>query len=121
MIITLVRFSLPVGIDLEAATDLFVLSASRYRGVPGLLKKHYLFADGIGGGIYLWESREAAERHHTSEWRKIVADRYGCEPEIQWFESPVTVDNAGQDAGCPTIVVAPPPVVGPGSPMLHEV
>jgi hypothetical protein len=52
---------------------------------------HYVFGIGQGGGIYV--SREAAERLYTAEWRRTVAERYGGEPEIEWLENPVTVDN----------------------------
>ena len=94
MIIAIVRFGLPHGLSLADAARLYEQSAPNYRGLPGLLRKHYLFAEGVGGGVYLWESREAAEALYTPEWRRMIADRYGSEPEIQWFESPVTVDNA---------------------------
>ena len=28
------------------------------------------------------------------EWRKTIADRYGAEPQISFFATPVIVDNA---------------------------
>ncbi len=93
MIIASVRFQLRPGTTLEEATKAFEGSAPKYRDLPGLITKHYVFGNGRGGGIYLWESREAAERVYTAEWRKMIADRYGAEPEIEWLESPVTVDN----------------------------
>jgi hypothetical protein len=38
-------------------------SAPNYRGVPGLVRKYYLYGDDqTGGGVYLWDSRDAAER-----------------------------------------------------------
>jgi hypothetical protein len=33
-------------------------------------------------GVYLWESREAAERMYSAEWRTMIADRYGTAPQI---------------------------------------
>ncbi|MBT6095723.1 MAG: monooxygenase, partial [Rhodospirillaceae bacterium] len=30
----------------------------------------------------------------TAEWRAMIKDRYGAEPEITYFESPVIVDNS---------------------------
>ena len=61
----------------------------------GLVRKYYLFGeDGSGGGFYLWESREAAERMYTAEWKKMIADRYGTPPQITYFEAPVIVDNS---------------------------
>ena len=43
---------------------------------------------GSGGGVYLWESREAAERMYTADWKKMIADRYGTAPQITYFETP---------------------------------
>src|SRR5213075_455459 len=65
------------------------------RGWPALVRKYYLFdpETRTGGGCYLWESREAAERVYTSEWRNMIAERYGAQPEISYFQTPVVVDN----------------------------
>ena len=45
------------------------------------------------GGVYLWESRQAAEAVYTGEWRTRVQQLYGSTPEIAWFDTPVIVDN----------------------------
>jgi hypothetical protein len=45
------------------------------------------------GGVYLWESRDAAERVYTAEWRQMIFERYGAEPEISYYDTPVVVDN----------------------------
>jgi hypothetical protein len=94
MIIAIVRFRLPDGTTLDKAKGVFETSAPMYRDRPGLIRKHYLFGNGLGGGVYLWESRHAAEKLYTAEWRQMIANRYGNEPDIQFFENPVTVDNA---------------------------
>jgi hypothetical protein len=97
MITAMVRFPLPEGTTASEAKALFERSVPAFRGVPGLLRKYYLFGEGpIGGGVYLWESREAAERLYTPEWRRGLAERYGTEPEILFFETPVIVDNAAE-------------------------
>lgn len=94
MITAIVRFPLAKGTTRDAAKTLFETSAPTFQKTPGLIRKYYLFGDGpTGGGVYLWESREAAERLYTPEWRKSLAQRVGAEPEIQFFESPVIVDN----------------------------
>jgi hypothetical protein len=93
MIIAVVRFKLPAGTSLADAKALYEGSAPKYRGLPGLVRKHYVFGDGVGGGIYLWESREAAEKLYTAEWKQMLTERYGTAPEITWLENPVTVDN----------------------------
>lgn len=93
MIIASVRFRLRPGTTLEEATKAFEASSAKYRKVPGLITKHYVFGNGRGGGIYLWESRELAERLYTAEWKAMITERYGAAPEIEWLDSPVTVDN----------------------------
>ena len=99
MITAVVRFKLPQGTSLEAARALFEKSAPNYKGVPGLVRKYYLFGeDRTGGGVYLWESREAAERMYSDAWRKMIAERYGAAPEITYYETPVIVDNASRPA-----------------------
>jgi hypothetical protein len=95
MITAIVRFKLPASIDAAKAAELFQSSAPKYRDLQGLVRKYYLF-DGenhTGGGCYLWESREAAERVYNAEWRKMITERYGSAPEISYFETPVIVDN----------------------------
>src|SRR3954471_541852 len=96
MITAIVRFPLKPGTTLEQAKALFEGSAPKYQGVPGLVRKYYLFGeDGTGGGAYLWETRQAAERMYTAEWKKMIAECYGSPPQITFFETPVIVDNTG--------------------------
>src|ERR1043165_5572330 len=96
MITAIVRFRLPSTVTLDAATELFKGSAPKYQDLPGLVRKYYLYGEGQGGGVYLWKSRAYAEKDYTAEWRAMIAQRYGAEPEITYYESPVIVDN---DAG----------------------
>ena len=94
MITAIVQFPLPAGTTAADAKALFEKSAPLYRGKAGLVRKYYLYGEGpVGGGVYLWESREAAERTYTAEWKQMIASRYGAAPEIRYFESPVIVDN----------------------------
>ncbi len=95
MILTLVQFELPEAIDLAEATRRFESSAPKYVDLSGLLRKHYVLSeDGRrAGGVYLWETRAAAEAVYSGEWRDRVAALYGAPPSLLWFESPVTVDN----------------------------
>jgi hypothetical protein len=95
MITAIVRFKLPPTVDAAKAAELFQGSTPKYQGLAGLIRKYYLFdaESRTGGGCYLWESREAAERVYTAEWRQMIADRYGAPPEISFYETPVVVDN----------------------------
>ena len=95
MITAIVNFHLPDGIDARKAAELFKGSAPKYRGMKGLVRKYYLF-DGekrIGGGVYLWKTKEHAEAVYTPQWRAYIAERYGAPPDIRYFETAVVVDN----------------------------
>ncbi len=72
----------------------FETSAPTYQGLPGLLRKHYLRAEdgSVGGGVYLWESKQAAEADYDEAWRHRLTERFGEPPSIEYFESPVTVE-----------------------------
>jgi len=96
MITAIVQFRLPSPLSLDEATRRFETSAPKYQNLPGLIRKYYIRSeDGrTAGGIYLWESRQAAERVYDGEWRERVAKLYGAEPTITWFDSPVIVDNS---------------------------
>ncbi|MHA1537902.1 MAG: monooxygenase [Alphaproteobacteria bacterium] len=100
MIIALVQIKLPEPVSLGKATELFEGSAHLYRGMPGLIRKHYVLTEdgATGGGVYLWETRAAAKAVYNAEWRKMIVERYGSEPQVTYFESPVTVDNVAEDA-----------------------
>lgn len=94
MITAIVRFPLPKGTSLEDAKAMFEKSVPNYKSSPGLVRKYYLFGeDRTGGGVYLWESREAADRQYSAGWRSMIEQKFGTAPEITYYETPVIVDN----------------------------
>lgn len=95
MITAVVQFKLPEGTTLEDAKARFQSTAPLYLGHAGLARKYYLFdaEAGTGGGCYLFEDRAAAEALFDDAWRARIKEKYGSEPEIRFFESPVIVDN----------------------------
>lgn len=99
MITAVVQFKLPKPATREEAKQMFLSTAPRFREVQGLVRKYYVLSlDGeSGGGVYLWQSREDADRVYTDEWKALVRERYGSEPTIQYFHSPVIVDNSVGD------------------------
>jgi hypothetical protein len=95
MITALVQFKLPQPVTREKAKEIFSSTAPKYRDFPGLIRKYYLLSeDGVtGGGVYLWKSREDAKKLYTDDWKRFIADKYGAEPSVQYFATPVVVDN----------------------------
>jgi hypothetical protein len=98
MIIAVTTFTLPKPITLEEARNIFLSTAPKYRGVQGLLRKHYVLSEdgGTAGGVYLWNSRTEAEAMYTESWRAFVREKYGTDPTVTYFDSPVVVDNVAQ-------------------------
>ena len=94
MITAVVTIKLPAGLTRAQWLENTQRIAERYRAIPGLIRKQFLYSEeGVGGGVYLWESREAAEACYRGPWRDNIRAMFGAEPEIRWFESPVVVDN----------------------------
>lgn len=95
MIVAIVTFNLPKPWSVAEAAAVFKSTAPKYLGKPGLVRKHYFVAEGgnRAGGIYLWESKAAAEACYTREWRNMVTEKYGAPPDILYAEVPVSVDN----------------------------
>lgn len=98
MITALVQFKLPTSKSRDDVIDMFKDSAPKYREMPGLIRKYYVLSeDGHGGGMYLWESRKAAEDAYSPDWRRTIEARFGAPPTITYFEAPVVVDNLSGD------------------------
>jgi Putative mono-oxygenase ydhR len=93
MIVAVVRFPLPAPMSRDDAADWFESGAAAYQSVPGLQRKHFLLGEGgtTAGGVYLWETRSAAEAFYNEAWRARVAGKYG-EPTVEYFDTPVMVD-----------------------------
>jgi hypothetical protein len=98
MITAFTTFTLPKPITREEARGIFLSTAPRYRGVQGLFRKIYVLSEdgATAGGVYLWNSRSEAEAMYTESWRSFVREKYGTDPTVTYFESPVVVDNVTQ-------------------------
>ena len=98
MITAIVRFPLPHGLSPEDVKMAYEHSAPLFRGAPGLVRKYYLHgADQTGGGVYLWESRDAAEKMYSDAWRQRIAERFGAPPKIEYFDTPLIIDNGAEN------------------------
>ncbi len=95
MITAIVEFKLPQPISPAQAKETFLSTAPKYQGMPGLIRKYYFLSeDGSkAGGIYLWSSREDADRVYTNEWKTFVRGKYGSDPSLTFVACPVVVDN----------------------------
>ena len=96
MITEYVLFALPAGMSREALVASMREIAPKWRRNPALIRKTFIHDPeaGVSGAFYLWKDRAAAERAHDEAWRQQIRARFGSEPEIRYFETPLVVDNA---------------------------
>ena len=94
MITAVVTFKLPQGMTREKWREHIKLASPRFQGIPGLVRKQFLYnEDGTGGGVYLWETREAAEACYQGPWLENVRKIAKADPQIAWFDTAIVVDN----------------------------
>lgn len=91
-------FKVPAGTDKATLRGTIKATAHTYQGIPGLIRKYYGIApDGQTlVGIYLWESREAADKLYTQDWIAMVTKRWGAAPMRQEWETPMVVESAAR-------------------------
>lgn len=98
MITAIVQFKVADDVGRDEVLNNMRNVAPRFENVPGLIRKSFLFDEerSTGGGVYTWETREAAEELYAEggAWREAIRNLYGVDPEITWFETPIIVDNA---------------------------
>ncbi len=101
MMTAIVFYDLPPSIGLEECREHFTKIAPDFLKIPGFLRKQFICARGgkVAGGVYMWESQEAAERFYSGAWLDGVRKRYGTEPKISYFETVALTDTMTGQAG----------------------
>jgi hypothetical protein len=95
MITAIVRYKLPLHIDGDACRDHFHRIAAGFQQVEGLISKHFIWSEsGWAGGVYQWETIEAARAFYGGPWLQGIITRYGMAPEIEFYEVFAVTDNA---------------------------
>lgn len=99
MITAVVTARMPVGMTRADYVEHAKRIAERFQSIPGLVRKQFLInaEAGLGGGVYLWESRAAAEACYQGVWRDNFRNAFGVDPDITYFETPVIVDNTTRE------------------------
>ena len=95
MITEIALFGLRAGMSREEVMDKFRLSVPVWRANPDLVRKAFLFDEKSrrGGGVYNWKSMEAAKLGHGPEFQKRIQATFGSQPQFQYFETPIVIDN----------------------------
>lgn len=96
MITEYVLFSLPEGMGRETVVAGMHEVAPRWMAEVDLIRKTFVYdpAANQAGAFYLWKSRASAEAAHGEAWRQGIRAKYGSEPRVVYFETPLVVDNA---------------------------
>lgn len=99
MITEIVTFKLPERMTREEIISKYETTAPKWKVNPDLIRKNYLIDldRGIAGGVYLWKEKSYAEKWHGPEFQQLVKDTYGAEPNFQYYETPILVDNRAGD------------------------
>ena len=94
MITAVVRYHLPSSIDYNDCLAHYEKIAPDFRNVRGLISKHFIYGDhGVAGGVYQWETLEDAQAFYTGPWLNGIIERYGVEPEVEYFTVFCITDN----------------------------
>jgi hypothetical protein len=94
MMTVLVQFKLPGPLTIDQAREAFAAAAPEFQEPKELVRKYFLLSeDGTSaGGVYLWTSEKAARSAHEA-YSGLIKERFGSEPSVTFFHSPVVVDN----------------------------
>ena len=89
-------FKVPAGTSKTQLVGTINATAHTYEGIPGLIRKYYGIApDGASlVGIYLWDSKTAADAFYTPDWVATVTKRWAAPPLRQDWETPMVVGSA---------------------------
>jgi hypothetical protein len=97
----------------EAATKSARNAAPIYVDKPGLKCKYFLNGAAGGGGVYLWESREAADAWYNEDWAGEIEARFGAKPTLTYYENYVVLDNDAKELRVHGVAEPlPPPLKG---------
>ncbi len=83
----------PAGAPRAKVEEGILASVPTYQKVLGLIRKTFTLNDDSYGGMYVFESRAAAEAWFTADFIAKVKARGGGDPQILYFDSSVQIDN----------------------------
>ena len=98
LVTVVVAVPTPSSVDRARIEAGIKASVPRYQKMPGLLKKYFTIGDGSFGGVYLFESRAAAQAAFNDAWKAQIVTTYGAPPSVTYFDVPLVLDNAAVPA-----------------------
>jgi hypothetical protein len=99
MITEIVTFDISKDLSREDVIAMYERSVPNWKATPHLIHKSFLFDPeaGVGGGVYLWETIDAAKRSHDQAFRNRIREAFGGMPKCVYYESPVVINNHSGD------------------------
>ena len=92
-------YQVPPRLSKDVIEKQFREVAGRYLQVPGLIRKYFGYnEDGSTVvGIYLWSSKDDANRFYSVDWMAGVKERWGAEPvKREWIVPIVAESSTGE-------------------------
>ena len=95
LITVITRIPMPAGITADQIRTAFEQAAPKFRNVPGLVRKQFLRSKDCRtvGGVYLWNDERAARAFMTEQVAPMIRAKFQVEPTIEFYDSPVIVEN----------------------------
>lgn len=99
---TLVTLPIPQGLSRAALIGEFRKAVPIYAAVPGLARKYFILTPhGLFGGVYLWQSKQAADAFYSPEWYARARAAYKADPRVERFAVPVALKTDAGDSLLP--------------------
>lgn len=97
MIVELVIIKNRDGITFEEEYSSAQKGAQAWLSHSDMIAKHFIRDGEVGGAVYFWPSREAAELAHDEKWREgVLARTGGNPPEIRYFDLMMSCEPPSQ-------------------------
>lgn len=94
MITEIVRFKIRPGMSRDEVLEDSRSTIPRWRANSDLIRKMYVMPDDeTCMGIYLWKSKEAAQKGHDQAWMERAEKHWGNRPEITYLDTLMVLDN----------------------------
>lgn len=99
---TLVTLPIPQGLSRAALVSEFRKAVPTYTAVPGLARKYFILTpDGLFGGVYLWQNKQAADAFYSPDWHARVRANYKTDARIERFSIPIALKTEAGDSLLP--------------------
>jgi hypothetical protein len=99
---TLVTLPIPQGLSRAALIGEFRKAMPTYAAIPGLARKYFILTpDGLFGGVYLWQNKQAADAFYSPEWHARAQATYKTDARIERFSVPIALKTEAGDSLLP--------------------